>query len=109
MDLSIRTGCRVVGNGLGRSSRSGPRVVDRSATLGGTLLTLLTLFVLLLLTRGDVNLIFGTDVLELGKLALGVIMLLNKLLSLHCIIRVLIRLGWFGLRVRVDAANSFLS
>ena len=57
----------LVGNGLDRCNRSGPRVVDRSATLGGTLFTVLTLFVLLLLTRGDVNLIFGTDVLEAGQ------------------------------------------
>ena len=67
MGLRICNGCRVVGSGLDRYSLSGPRVIDRSAILGGTLFTVLTLFVLLLLTRGDVNLIFGTDVLEAGQ------------------------------------------
>ena len=109
IELRFRVGCRIVGNWLGRCIRSGSRVVDRSATFGGTLLTLLTLFVLLLLTRGDVNLIFGADVPKVVKLALCVIMFLIKLLSFRCIISVLIRLVCFGRRVSVDAVNSFLS
>ena len=51
---------------------------------------------------------FGTKLLEAVELNLCVMLLLFQLLAFRDDIPVLIRLGSFGRRVRVDTANIFL-
>ena len=51
---------------------------------------------------------FGTKLLEAVELTFCVMLLLLQLLAFRGEIPVLIRLGHFGRRVRVDTANSFL-
>ncbi len=51
---------------------------------------------------------FGTKLLETVELTLCVMLLLLQLLAFRGEIPVLIRLGCFDRRVRVDTVNSFL-
>ena len=51
---------------------------------------------------------FDTKLLETVKLTLCVMLLLFQILAFRSEIPVLIRLGRFGRRVRVDTVNSFL-
>ena len=57
---------------------------------------------------GGVNLMFGTKLFEVVDLTLCVMLLLRQLLAFNSEIPVLIRLGRFDRRVRVDTANIFL-
>ncbi len=68
---------------------------------------MLTFVLLFLLTSGGVNLMFGTKLLESVELTLCVMLLLLLFLAFRDEIPVLIRLGRFGRRVRVDTVHSF--